>query len=145
MIDAALLEQLTTTATAEGVQQFVVGAVVEHEGNVLLLKRPTDDFMGGIYELPSGKVEADEALDEALVREVQEESGLAVTAIREYLGSFDYTSGSGKKSRQFNFTVTVEAAEPVTLTEHDAYQWADLKDEPPVTEAVKGVLRAYRE
>lgn len=144
MIDAALLEELTTTATAEGVHQFVVGAVVEHEGNVLLLKRPADDFMGGIYELPSGKVEAREALDEALVREVQEESGLTVTAIREYLGSFDYTSGSGKKSRQFNFAVTVDADEPVTLTEHDSYRWADLKEKPPVTEAVKGVLAAHR-
>jgi 8-oxo-dGTP diphosphatase len=144
MIDAALLEELTTTATAEGVQQFVVGAVVKHEGTVLLLKRPADDFMGGIYELPSGKVEPGETLDDALKREVAEESGLVVTALREYLGHFDYTSGSGKKSRQFNFAVTVDAPEPVTLTEHDAYRWADLNDKPPVTDAVKGVLAAYR-
>jgi 8-oxo-dGTP diphosphatase len=112
---------------------------------VLLLKRPTDDFMGGIYELPSGKVEPGEALDETLKREVAEESGLVVTALRKYLGHFDYISGSGKKSRQFNFAVTVDAPEPVVLTEHDAYQWASLNEEPPVTEAVKGVLVAYRQ
>jgi 8-oxo-dGTP diphosphatase len=140
MIDAALLEELTTTAKAEGVEQFVVGAVIQHGDKVLLLKRPTDDFMGDIYELPSGKVEPGEGLDEALVRETQEETDLVVARIREYLGSFDYLSGSGKKSRQFNFAVDVEAHEPVVLTEHDAYMWVEQGTELPVTEAVKGVM-----
>lgn len=111
---------------------------------VLLLKRPADDFMGGIYELPSGKVEGDETLDAALIREVGEETGLVVTGIVAYLGSFDYTSGSGKKSRQFNFAVSVEKSEPVLLTEHDSYLWASLDEQPPVTDAVKEIVQAYR-
>jgi 8-oxo-dGTP diphosphatase len=144
MIDSALLTELTDTATTEGVQQFVVGAVVVQNGRVLLLKRPSDDFMGGIYELPSGKVEPGEGLAEALVRETQEETGLVVSGITAYIGSFDYTSGSGKKSRQFNFAVTVETYEPVVLTEHDEYLWAELGGELPVTEAVMDVLTAWR-
>lgn len=142
MIDSALLTELTRTATAEGVQQFVVGAVVARDDQVLLLKRPSDDFMGGIYELPSGKVEPGEALVEALVREVREESGLDISGIRGYIGGFDYTSGSGKKSRQFNFTVDVATAHRVTLTEHDSYLWAKPGDDLPVTEAVAEILRA---
>jgi 8-oxo-dGTP diphosphatase len=140
-----LLEQLTAEAERDGVQQLVVGAVVQHDSKVLLLQRPEDDFMGGIFELPSGKVEPGEALDTALVREVAEETGLSVSAIRDYLGSFDYQSGSGKKSRQFNFAVDVAAPEPVTLQEHDAYAWTALTEEPPVTDAVKEVLSKYRE
>jgi len=101
--------------------------------------------MGGIYELPSGKVEPAEALDVALIREVEEETGLKVASIEQYLGSFDYLSGSGKKSRQFNFVVEVRATEPVRLTEHDEYQWALLTEDPPVTDAVKDVLGRYRE
>lgn len=143
-MDDSFLEQLATTATADGVQQFVVGAVVQHDGKILLLKRPEDDFMGGIFELPSGKVEAGEALNEALAREVQEESGLEVTEIQDYLGHFDYTSGSGKHSRQFNFAVDVAAAEPIELQEHDDYLWAELTEEPPVTDAVKDILTTYR-
>lgn len=141
---ASLLEQISSAAELDGVQQFVVGAVVQHEEKVLLLQRPEDDFMGGIFELPSGKVEAGEGLDAALVREVKEETGLEVTAIRDYLGSFDYVSGSGRKSRQFNFAVDVSATGPVKLQEHDAYTWTSFTEEPPVTEAVKGVLSAYR-
>lgn len=140
-----LLEQLTAEAERDGVQQLVVGAVVQHDSKVLLLQRPEDDFMGGIFELPSGKVELGEAIDTALVREVAEETGLSVSAIRDYLGSFDYQSGSGKKSRQFNFAVDVAAPEPVTLQEHDAYAWTALTEEPPVTDAVKEVLSKYRE
>jgi len=141
----SLVEGLATEAARDGIQQLVVGAVVQHAGKVLLLRRPEDDYMGGIFELPSGKVEAGEALVIALVREVKEESNLDVAAVRDYLGSFDYMSGSGKRSRQFNFAVDVVSPEPIELREHDAYKWTPLTEEPPVTDAVKDVLDKYRE
>ncbi|MEU3166819.1 NUDIX domain-containing protein [Streptosporangium sp. NPDC006930] len=144
MDQSALLEELSAEAERDGVQQFVVGAVVQHDGKVLLLRRPEDDFMGGIFELPSGKAKVGETLDSALIREVEEESGLDVVAIRDYLGSFDYTSGSGKKSRQFNFVVDVAAPKPIKLQEHDAYIWSALAGEQPVTDAVKGIIGKYR-
>jgi 8-oxo-dGTP diphosphatase len=143
MVDAELIAKLTRIAADEGVQQLVVGAMITRNNQVLLLKRRSDDFMAGIYELPSGKVEAGEGLPDALGREVTEETGLIVDAIIAYLGSFDYTSGSGKTSRQFNFAVTVAATQPITLTEHDTYLWADLNGRPPVTEAVADVLRSW--
>jgi 8-oxo-dGTP diphosphatase len=143
MTAPGLFTQLADAARHEGVQKLIVGAVISNGGDVLLLKRPQDDFMGGIYELPSGNVEPGETLDTALRREVKEETGLDVNAITGYLGSFDYTSASGKKSRQFNFTTTVTAAEPVRLQEHDAYLWVAATPDAPVTNAVKEVLAAY--
>ena len=133
LVDSALLLKLVSEATAAGIQQFVVGAVVQSQDEVLLLHRPEDDFMGGLWELPSGKVEPGEAFDEALVREVKEETGLDVAAVQRYLGSFDYTSGSGKASRQFNFAVDVTATRSIELHEHDVYQWAQLDGDLPVT------------
>jgi len=97
MIDPGLFTQLTDEARQKGVQKLIVGAVISNGSDVLLLKRPQDDFMGGIYELPSGNVELGETLDTALYREVKEETGLDVSAVTGYLGSFDYTSASGKK------------------------------------------------
>jgi 8-oxo-dGTP diphosphatase len=138
-------KSLCATAFDEGVQQLVVGAVVADDDAVLLLRRPADDFMGGIFELPSGKVEHGEALDTALRREVEEETGLTVSTIDEYLGGFDYISGSGKKTRQFTFAVVVHSLAPVRLTEHDSYQWAPLSSEPPVTDAVATLLDGYRQ
>ncbi|MEV0361347.1 NUDIX domain-containing protein [Nocardia fusca] len=139
-----LFDDLTIEAERDGVEQLVVGAVVESDGRVLLLRRPGDDFMGGIWELPSGKVETGENLDRALTREAEEETGLRVTGIGRYLDSFDYRSGSGKRSRQFNFAVECDAPEPVRLTEHDSYAWTALTGELPVTESVEHTLGVYR-
>ncbi|OQS13936.1 DNA mismatch repair protein MutT [Nocardia donostiensis] len=144
MIQARLLDQLVQEADWEGIRQLVVGAVIVHNGRVLLLRRPDTDFMGNIWELPSGKVESGEPLDTALFREIEEETGLDATNLRHYLGAFDYLSGSGKRSRQFNFVVDIVEPEPVTLTEHDAYVWSDLAEDPPVTDAVKEVLEHFR-
>lgn len=135
-----LLPRLTAEAERDGIVQLVVGAVVRDGDAVLLLRRPADDFMGGIYELPSGKVDPGEDLRTALVREVQEETGLTVANVTGYLGHFDYLSGSGKTSRQFTFTVEVTTTAPVVLTEHDQHRWHALTEDPRVTDAVKKIL-----
>ena len=54
-----------------------VGAVVIHEGRVVLIRRGKDPLRGR-WVIPGGTVEAGETLHEALVREVQEETGLTV-------------------------------------------------------------------
>jgi 8-oxo-dGTP diphosphatase len=141
MINSSVIDDLLNAAQAEDVQQLVVGAVVRNGADVLLLQRPADDFMGGIFELPSGKVEPGETLLVALRREVAEQTGLTVADIIEHIGAFDYSSGSGKKSRQFNFAVTVTEHEPIELTEHDSYLWTPLAGHLPVTHAVDEVLR----
>lgn len=145
MAGASMLAQLAASARSDGAQHLVIGAVIASDGKVLLLRRPASDFMGGIYELPSGNVEPGETLDAALRREVHEETGLDIISITSYLGSFDYTAASGKKSRQFNFAAEVATVEPVQLREHDAYVWAAPDADPPVTDAVRDVLTLYME
>ncbi|MCK4714259.1 MAG: NUDIX domain-containing protein, partial [Candidatus Aenigmarchaeota archaeon] len=57
-------------AKRSGISRYVVAAVITKSSEVLPLRRPESDFMGGIYELPSGKVEEGESLGDALHREV---------------------------------------------------------------------------
>ncbi|WP_406637622.1 NUDIX hydrolase [Amycolatopsis sp. WGS_07] len=144
MIDASVLERLSHQAAEDDIQQLVVGAVVEASDTVLLLKRRAGDFMGGIYELPSGKVERDETLEAATARELAEETGLTLVEIVDYIGSFDYVSGSGRRSRQFTFLVAVVDTTHVTLTEHDDYRWMSLAGELPVTDEVRSILATWR-
>ena len=55
-----------------------VGAVVhDAEGRLLLIQRGHDPH-GGRWTLPGGRVEAGETLEEAVVREIREETGLDV-------------------------------------------------------------------
>ena len=121
MQEAELLE----TARAEGITRFVVGALVMKGPTVLLLRRKASDFMGGIYELPSGEVEHHETLGSALLREVKEETGLELARKDRFVGSIDYPSKIGEPTRQFNFGVTVRRYSRIRLAEHDDYAWVD--------------------
>ncbi|MHA4820158.1 NUDIX hydrolase [Streptomyces aculeolatus] len=144
-VNDALLQALTAAAEADGVTKHVVGAVIPDDtGRVLLLHRPAGDFLGDLWELPSGGVEHGESLLDALQREVEEETGLVITGVSNCLGHFDYTSGSGRPTRQFNFTVAVEGTD-VRLTEHDVYEWADTTGQQKTSEAVQAVLAAWHQ
>ncbi|GAB7185473.1 NUDIX hydrolase [Kitasatospora sp. Ki12] len=140
-ISDAFLADLVGAAELEGVTGFVAAAVVRDDTDrVLLLRRKPDDFMGGMWEVPSGKVEEGEGILAALRRETAEETALTVEAVNGYLGHFDYANSRGGTTRQFNFSVTVVKPEPVLVTEHDAYQWARPDDLPPVSDAVRDLI-----
>ncbi|MCC9308401.1 NUDIX domain-containing protein [Kitasatospora sp. RB6PN24] len=134
------LASLVSDAEADGVTGFVAAAVVTDADRILLVRRKPDDFMGGMWEIPSGKVEDGESILEALHRETAEETGLIIEKVNGYVGHFDYPNSRGGTTRQFNFTVAVEKTEPVVLTEHDAHQWAHPTDLPPVSDAVRDLI-----
>ena len=56
----------------------VVAAFIERAGAVLLTRRHDRGERAGLWEFPGGKVEAGEAEQAALVRELQEELGVDV-------------------------------------------------------------------
>lgn len=146
-VGADVLANCSTQAQADGIQKLVVGAVVRIDGKFLVLERDPDDFMGGLVELPSGTVDPGEEPLTALAREVAEETGLTVSAVAKYLGSFDYTSGSGKKTRQLNFLVEVDPGEiKLDPAEHRAH-YLVLSSDPAfhvlnISDATKRILLA---
>ncbi|AUY54264.1 NUDIX domain-containing protein [Streptomyces sp. CB01881] len=114
--------------------------ITDEQEQVLLLKRRADDFLGGLWELPGGGVEHGEQLEDALCREVTEETGLTITGVTGYLGTFDYESDNGMKTRQFTFAVTVEQTKPIVLTEHDESAWTDRRTLPAVSDETRALL-----
>ncbi|HYI39594.1 MAG TPA: (deoxy)nucleoside triphosphate pyrophosphohydrolase [Allosphingosinicella sp.] len=56
----------------------VAAALVAADGRVLLQQRAPGRAMAGLWEFPGGKVEAGERPEAALVRELEEELGIAV-------------------------------------------------------------------
>ena len=145
-IGSTIIQQLLSDSEKDGVQKLVVGAVICLNNKFLLIERVLSDFMGGFVEIPSGTVETGEDLLTALAREVQEETGLVVVSVLEYLGSFDYRSSSGKKTRHFNFIVEVEGGEvQLNPTEHQAYYLVALSDAAfttlNISDATKQILK----
>ena len=133
----------------EGIEKNVVGAIIINEDEkILIMTRKSEDFMGGIDELPSGNMEAGEDIITALAREVKEETNCDMKEILCYVDSFDYKSGSGKNTRQYNFVIKVKQTDNIILTEHDAYLWQtaeEIVDNPKITNEVKEIIKKYIE
>ena len=108
----------------------MIGAVIVDAESILFVRRAQDDFMGGIYELPSGKVDTGESLIEALKREILEETNLTINNIIDLCDTFDYKSKSGIQTRQFNFVVSVSNIDTLKLDpkEHDLSEWVKFED-----------------
>jgi 8-oxo-dGTP diphosphatase len=125
MIEQELLDCLVSDAARDGIQKMVVGACIRRNGKFLILRRSANEEFGGLHEIPSGVVDPGENLLAALIREVKEETGLSLTSVTNYIDCFDYTGGSGKKTRQFNFLVeTGDTEEKLNPEEHDDALWA---------------------
>jgi A/G-specific adenine glycosylase len=64
-------------------------AVIWHEGRILIARRPESGLLGGLWELPGGKIEPGETPAAAAEREVGEEMGIEVQ-VGDRIGSVDH-------------------------------------------------------
>jgi len=60
----------------------VSAALIFHQGRLLITQRHPDSHLGGLWEFPGGKREADETFESALHREITEELGITIAIER---------------------------------------------------------------
>ena len=63
----------------------VAGVIRDREGRILLTQRPPGKHLAGLWEFPGGKRESGESPEEALRRELHEEIGIDVGALRRVI------------------------------------------------------------
>ena len=56
----------------------VAAAIFDSAGKILMQRRPLEKAHGGLWEFPGGKVEPGESPESALLREIDEELGIAL-------------------------------------------------------------------
>ncbi len=103
----------------------VCAVIFDADGRALLAQRPAHKHLGGKWEFPGGKVEAGEAPEVALIREIREELGCDLF-VRRALPRFTHDYG----------TVVIEmipfvgelapASPPPHAHEHTALAWAEI-------------------
>jgi 8-oxo-dGTP diphosphatase len=120
-----------------------IACIDYRNGKIFIAKRQMVGDMGGRWEFPGGKIEDGEDLQQAVVREMQEEFGVTVT-----VGS-KITSGSfthrGKPCSLDVLEVHFHhdgMSQSFILTEHTEYKWAEL-DEIPNLNFVDSDLAIY--
>jgi 8-oxo-dGTP pyrophosphatase MutT (NUDIX family) len=94
------------------------GGVVVRDGRVLLVHRPRYDD----WTLPKGKLDAGESFEDAAVREVQEETGVRCTLVRELPGTA-YPVGGRLKVVRYWLMQPESESEFVPNDETDELAW----------------------
>ena len=68
----------------------VVGCIMHHGDSILLLHRSESETDPSLWGIPAGKVEQGESSDEAIVRELKEETGIELLKYDvEHIGQLD--------------------------------------------------------
>jgi ADP-ribose pyrophosphatase YjhB (NUDIX family) len=117
-------------------------AFVERSGRYLVLERSQEPYRGR-WELPGGFVEAGERPDEAVRREIYEETGLFVASSR-ILGAYRSRYGDGGKwTVDVAFHCVACSGELRLSAESSGAEWVSLEQMP--TLAFDGERSAFKE
>jgi 8-oxo-dGTP diphosphatase len=122
-----------------------VGAVIKDaRGRLLLIKRGHEPG-AGLWSLPGGRVEPGETDAEALVREMQEETGLAVVAGR-LLGTVQRSLANGDvlDIRDYAATIIGGALNPGDDAADARWVGAEDFGSLPLTEGLAEILTNWR-
>jgi 8-oxo-dGTP pyrophosphatase MutT (NUDIX family) len=134
-VDAAFLRILQTQAEGEG-RECVVGALItDAAGRVFVQKRSaTRRLFPGCWDIAGGHLEPGETLEQALVREIREETGWELARVLDVVDVFDWEmveDGRTLRKRDFEFLVEVAGdLERPRLQESKVteYRWISAED-----------------
>lgn len=119
---------------AEGRFMVAVGALIENTktGKILLIQRTRKaDFAPGIWEPITGRMKQFEELEEALRREVREETGIRDLQIVKPLTVSHFFRGERVAEQEIIlilYWAQTGADEVVLSDEHEAYQWVSPQE-----------------
>lgn len=100
--------------------------IYSEKGNFLLLRTNPKTTKQDIWFVVTGSVEANESTEDAVRREISEETGLEILKIKlaDYSCDYEWPKDSGKMHHEQAFLVKVKEA-PVKISrwEHLDYKW----------------------
>jgi 8-oxo-dGTP diphosphatase len=117
------------------VKLFVaVKVCIVNDTNEVLLLRESGEYADGThvaqYDIPGGRISPGEMLDDALTREVFEETGLAVTAERfiDVRDTMHEKRGETWHIVRLFYVARYQGGDVVLSQDHDNYKWVKIQD-----------------
>jgi 8-oxo-dGTP diphosphatase len=110
-------------STDRSLVQVAVGVLVRDDQAFLLTSRPEGKAYAGYWEFPGGKLEADETVEQALCRELQEEIGITIQNCTLWKTErIDYPHALV----QLNFCKVTQWTGELQMLESQAFAWQQL-------------------
>src|SRR3984885_2452104 len=121
-----------------------VGAVIKDRGNRLLLIKRGHEPGAGLWSLPGGRIEPGETDQEAVAREILEETGLRV-GCRDLLGTEELPGLGGAVIQVSDYRAVVTGGDLVPGDDADDARWVSAAelDALPLTSGLAGYLAAW--
>ena len=94
---------------------------------LVLKRRANDDHKPSVWETVGGGMDREETPQEALMREIQEETGLAVRVDMPF-NVFSFKKDTGEFKVGITFLCEYLSGEVVLSDEHSEYRWIDPKE-----------------
>ena len=130
---------------------FYVGAhalILDKHNKVLITKRSAnDDYMPSKWDLPGGSVDMGETVEDALVREVKEETNINITVVCPIYLHTDLSYIPDKQFVQVIYKCDyIDGDIILDYDEHEEYQWIEY-DEIGKLECIaflENLIRVYK-
>lgn len=130
--------------------QVCICGAIKCADEYLMVKRSLDDEdCAGFWEMPSGKLDFGETVEQGLRREIFEEVGIDISCFeKKIIGISEYSSKKTegtKYSVQLNYVIEVPTKElPIRLSkEHTNYVWA-TRDSEYVDEFIEEIIETIQ-
>ena len=127
-----------------------VGAIIVHEGKILLEKRKSAPGKGK-WSVPGGLVELGESIEQAVIREVKEETGLEVEEPR-LIDVADDVSLDEKGTVKYHFVIVdyvinVMHGVPKAASDAEDLKWVPFSkvEEYDLTKSFRGFFQRNRQ
>jgi 8-oxo-dGTP diphosphatase len=118
------------------------GVVVDDDGRVFIQRRsPTRKLFPDTWDIVGGHLEPGESVDDALRREVEEETGWKVSIVLGTIGEHRYFGEDGLERHETDFLIRVDGdlSRPrLEAGKHTAYKWI-TRDEIDVLDENNGI------
>jgi mutator protein MutT len=121
------------------------GLIIRNNDEFLLLKRREGSFAGGQWDIPGGKLEFGEALEESLLREIYEETRLKVKVNKVISISSGINNEQKRQYITLVYLCPYQSGDVILNEEHTDYKWVRVNsiEEEKTVYYVKEAIKRY--
>jgi 8-oxo-dGTP pyrophosphatase MutT (NUDIX family) len=108
----------------------VASCIIEYDGKILFLKRQKNKPQPNKYSLPAGKIENDESVEDGIIREVFEETGINLKKDKVKYLKKRYVQYTNYQFIYHSFFYKLDNMPIIKINEVEdqEYKWVDIKE-----------------